>query len=136
MEGLLESVKMLVIYLENTKCVICYLKEENRWDSENFICTEVALEIKRMVDEKSGKDKERGQELFAFLGSMYLLRKILHFVLSNSGKALTDPDVAFFNQFYNIQDKKNVTKTSHTLEVHNISSSHTIFRNNIFYSFF
>ena len=136
MEGLLESVKMLVIYLENTKCVICYLKEENRWDSANFICTEVALEIKRMVDEKSGKDKERGQELFAFLGSMYLLRKILHFVLSNSGKALTDPDVAFFNQFYNIQDKKNVTKTSHTLEVHNISSSHTIFRNNIFYSFF
>ena len=78
-----------------------------------------------MVDEKSGKDKERGQELFAFLGSMYLLRKILHFVLSNSVKALTDPDVAFFNQFYNIQDKKNVTKTLHTLEVHNISSSHT-----------
>ena len=106
MEGLLESVKMLVMYLENTKCVICYLKEENRWDSENFICTEVALEIRRMVDEKSGKDKDGGQGLLAFLGSMYLLRKILHFVLSNSVKALTDPDVAFFNQFYNIQDKK------------------------------
>ena len=44
------------------------------------------MEIRRMVDEKRGKDRERGQELFAFLGSMYLLRKILHFVLSNSGK--------------------------------------------------
>ena len=79
MEGLLESVKMLVMYLENTKCVICYLKEENRWDSTNFICTEVALENRRMVDEKSGKDKDGGQGLLAFLGSMYLLGKNFHF---------------------------------------------------------
>ena len=79
MEGLLESVKMLVMYLENTKCVICYLKEENRWDSTNFICTEVALEIRRMVGEKSGKDKDGGQGLLAFLGSMYLLGKNFHF---------------------------------------------------------
>ena len=88
MEGLLESVKMLVIYLENTKCVVCYLKEENRWDSANFICTEVALEIRRMVDEKSGKDKDGGQGLLAFLGSMYLLGKNFHFISPNSVTAL------------------------------------------------
>ena len=33
----------------------------------------MALEIRRMVDEKSGKDKDGGQELLAFLGNMYLV---------------------------------------------------------------
>ena len=98
MEGLLESVKKLVIYLENTKCVICYLKEENRWDSANFICTEVALEIRKMVGEKSGKDKDGGQELLAFLGSMYLIGKYFYFISPNSVKALIDPDVARYSQ--------------------------------------
>ena len=39
----------------------------------------MALEIRRMVGEKSGKDKDGGQGLLAFLGSMYLLGKNFHF---------------------------------------------------------
>ena len=51
-----------------------------------------------MVDEKSGKDKDGGQGLLAFLGSMYWLRKYFHFISPNSVKALIDPNVARYSQ--------------------------------------
>ena len=51
-----------------------------------------------MVDEKTGKDKDGGQGLLAFLGSMYLLGKYFYFISPNSVKALIDPDVASYSQ--------------------------------------
>ena len=51
MEGLLERVKMFVIYLANTKCVICFLKEQTGEIAQTLF----VLEIRRMVGEKSGR---------------------------------------------------------------------------------
>ena len=47
---------------------------------------------------KVEKDKDGGQGLLAFLGSMYLLGKYFYFISPNSVKALIDPDVAPYSQ--------------------------------------
>ena len=51
MEGLLVRVKMFVIYLANTKCVICFLKEQTGKIAQTLF----VLEIRKMVCEKSGR---------------------------------------------------------------------------------